>query len=111
MARAMPGSEASIESKSKPVRSDRSFLARSLGWLIRGIWVVCQVVLITWGTLAIYYSKLPWAELRLALAAAFAAFAVWACWVAPRQGMTAAFLVLFFAAVLWCISIAPSYDR
>ena len=53
----MVGLEDSIELKSKPLRSDRSFLARSLGWLIRGIWVVCQVVLIAWGTLAIYYSN------------------------------------------------------
>jgi hypothetical protein len=64
-----------------PLRSDRSLLSRSLGWLIGGIWVVCQIVLIAWGTLAIYYSNLPWAAPRLTLAAAFAAFAVWACWV------------------------------
>ena len=42
-----------------PLRSDRSLLSRSLGWLIGGIWVVCQIVLIAWGTLAIYYSNLP----------------------------------------------------
>jgi hypothetical protein len=68
-------------------------------------------VLIAWGTLAIYYSNLPWGELRLTLAAAFAAFAVWACWVSPRRGMSAAFLVVFFAVVVWWISIAPSHDR
>ena len=67
MARAMFGLEDSIESKSKPLRSERSFLARSLGWLTRGILVVCQVALIAWGTLAIYYSNLPWAELQLIL--------------------------------------------
>jgi hypothetical protein len=111
MARAMFGLEDSIKSKSKPLRSERSFLARSLGWLIRGILVVCQVVLIAWGTLAIYYSNLPWAELRLTLAAAFAAFAVWACWVSARRGMTAAFVVLFFAVVTWWIWIAPLQNR
>jgi hypothetical protein len=94
----------------EPLRS-RSFLSRSLGWLIGGIWVVCQIVLITWGTLAIYYSNLPWAALRLTLAAAFAAFAVWACWVSPRRGMSAVFLGLFFAVVVWWISIPPSHDR
>ena len=97
----MFGPEDSIGSKSEPLRSERSLLARSLGWLIRGIWVVCQVVLIAWGTLAIYYSNLPWAELRLMLAAAFVAFAVWACWVSPRRGMTAVFLALFFVVVVW----------
>ena len=114
MARAMfrLGESNSVSKGGKePLKSDRSFLSRSLGWLIRGIWVVCQIVLITWGTLAIYYSNLPWAALRLTLAAAFAAFAVWACWVSPRRGMSAVFLGLFFAVVVWWISIPPSYDR
>src|SRR5260221_11454539 len=94
----------------EPLRS-RSLLSRSLGWLIGGIWVVCQIVLITWGTLAIYYSNLPWAALRLTLAAAFAAFAVWACWVLPRRSMSVVFLGLFFVVVVWWISIPPSHDR
>src|SRR5262245_58150348 len=107
----MFGREDSIESKSESLRSDRSFLSRTLGWLIGGIWLVCQIVLIAGGTLAIYYSNLPWAALRLTLAAAFAAFAVWACWMSPRRGMSAIFLVVFFAVVVWWISIAPSHDR
>jgi signal peptidase I len=94
-----------------PLRSDRSFLSRSLGWLIGGIWVICQIVLIAWGTLAIYYSNLPWAALRLMLAAAFAAFAVWACWVSRRRGMSAVFIGLFFVVVVWWILIPPSHDR
>src|SRR5215475_12306523 len=114
MARAMfrLGESNSVSKGGKePLSSDRSFLSRSLGWLIGGIWVVCQIVLIAWGTLAIYYSNLPWAALRLTLAAAFAAFAVWACWVSPRRGMSAVFLGLFFAVVVWWISIPPSHDR
>ena len=59
-----------VEGRKEPLRSDRSFLSRSLGWLIGGIWVVCQIVLIAWGTLAIYYSNPPVAALRLTLAAA-----------------------------------------
>ena len=93
-----------------PLRSDRSLLSRSLGWLIGGIWVVCQIVLIAWGTLAIYYSNLPWAAPRLTLAS-FAAFAVWACWVSPRRGTSAVFLGLFFVVVVWWILIPPSHDR
>ena len=94
----------------EPLRSDRSFLSRSLGWLIGGIWVVCQIVLIAWGTMAIYYSNLPWAALRLTLAAAFAAFAVWACWVSPRRGVSAVFLGLFFVVVVWWI-FDPSFAQ
>src|SRR6516162_228233 len=113
MARAMLGQREQfrVEEREEPLSSDRSFLSRSFGWLIGGIWVVCQVVLIAWGTLAIYYSNLPWAALRFTVAAAFAAFAVWACWVSPRRGMAAVFLVLFFVVVIWWISIAPSHDR
>src|SRR5262245_63924302 len=111
MARAMFRPEGSIVWNTEPLSSGRSFLSRSLGWLIGGIWLVCQIVLIAWGTLAIYYSNLPWAALRLTLAVAFAAFAVWACWVSPRRSMFAAFLVVFFAVIVWWISISPSHDR
>jgi hypothetical protein len=104
-----PGSV--VSKRDERLSSNRSLLSRSLGWLIGGIWLVCQILLIVWGTLAIYYSNLPWGELRLALAAAFAAFAVWACWVSPRRGMFAVFLVVFFAVVVWWISIPPSHDR
>src|SRR5262249_45196586 len=33
------------------------------------------------------------------------------CWVSPRRGMSAVFLGLFFAVVVWWISIPPSRDR
>jgi hypothetical protein len=83
-----------------------------LGWLAAGIWVLVQVVLIAWATLAIYYSNLPWAELRLGLAVAFAAFAVWALWLSPRRRMSrAAFFVLFLGVVAWWIAIPPSHHR
>jgi Domain of unknown function (DUF4105) len=107
----MFGSGSVISKRSERLSSDRSLLSRSLGWLIGGIWLVCQILLILWGTLAIYYSNLPWAALRLALAAAFAAFAVWACWVSTRRGVFAVFLVVFLAVVVWWISISPSHDR
>src|SRR5262249_61215106 len=112
MARAMLGRGDSIASKRRNrLGSDRGFLSRSLGGLIGGIWLLCQIVLIAWGTLTIYYSNLPWAELRLALAAAFAGFAVWACWVSRRRGMSAVFLALFVGGVVWWIAIPPSVHR
>ena len=80
-------------------------------WLIAGIWFLCQVLLIAWATLAIYYSNLPWAEVRLGLAIVFAAFAIWAFWLSRRRRMTAAFVVLFLGVVAWWISIPPSHDR
>jgi hypothetical protein len=44
-----------------------------------------RVVFLAWTTLAIYYSNLPWAWARIALAVAFLAFAVWVFWVARRR--------------------------
>jgi Domain of unknown function (DUF4105) len=68
-------------------------------------------VLIAWATLAIYYSNLPWAGLRLALAIAFAAFAVWAIWLSPQRRMSVALIVLYLGVVAWWMSISPSHDR
>src|SRR5262249_52023760 len=43
-----------------------------LRWLIAAIKVLVQSLIVTWTTLAIYYSNLPWPALRLGLAVAFA---------------------------------------
>ena len=89
----------------------RSFLSRSLGWMTKGLWFLCQVLLIAWATLAIYYSNLPWAELRLALAIAFPAFAVWALWFSRQRRLSAFFIVLFLGIVAWWMFIFPSHNR
>ena len=68
-------------------------------------------MLIAWATLAIYYSNLPWAPARLALAIAFAAFAIWAVWIARQRRMSAVLIVLYLGVVAWWISISPSHDR
>jgi hypothetical protein len=95
-----------------PLSPRRSFLSRSVGWTITGLWSLFRILLIAWGTLAIYYySNLPWTSLRLALAGAFAGFAVWASWLTARRAMSAVFLVLFAGVVAWWISISPSHDR
>jgi hypothetical protein len=68
-------------------------------------------LLIAWATLAIYYSNLPWAWLRLGLAVAFAAFAIWALWLSRQRRMSVAFIVLYLGVVAWWIAIPPSHDR
>jgi hypothetical protein len=68
-------------------------------------------MLIAWATLAVYYSNLPWAGLRLGLAIAFSAFAIWGLWVSRRRHMRAAVAALFLGVVVWWISISPSHDR
>ncbi len=69
------------------------------------------MLLIAWAALAIYYSNLPWAEVRLGLAIVFAAFAIWAVWLSRRRRITAAFVVLYLCVVAWWISIPPLHDR
>jgi hypothetical protein len=61
--------------------------------------------------LAIYYSNLPWAGLRIVLAGAFAAFAFWALWLSRQRRMSALFIVLYLCVIAWWISISPSHDR
>src|ERR1700741_4716302 len=86
-------------------------LSRAFGWLITGLWFLLQALLIAWATLAIYYSNLPWAELRLGLAAAFAVFAIWALWLSRQRRMVLIAAALFLGVVAWWISIPPSHDR
>jgi hypothetical protein len=68
-------------------------------------------LLTAWGALAIYYSNLPWAGLRLGLAIAFAAFAIWGLWLSPRRHMRVAVAVLFLAVVAWWLAIPASHHR
>jgi hypothetical protein len=83
----------------------RGFLSRSFGWLIATIWFLCWAALITWTTLAIYYSNLPSAGLRLGLAGTFAAFAV------GQRRMSMIVIALFLGVAAWWITIRPSHDR
>ena len=101
----------SREGREEPLSWYRRFLSRPLGWLAAGIWILCQVMLIAWASLAIYWSNLPWAALRLALACAFAAFAIWALWLSRRRRMRWLFAAAFLGVVVWWISIPPSHDR
>ena len=93
------------------LRSKQGFLLTPLRWLVTGLWILLQFLLVAWASLAIFYSNLPSAELRLALAIAFAAFAIWALWVSRRRRMLAVVAVLFLAVVAWWIAIPPSHDR
>jgi hypothetical protein len=82
-----------------------------LRWLIAGINFLFRIVVITWTTLAIYYSNLPWPELRLGLAAAFAAFAIWAFWLSRRRRMPTVAFALVLGVLAWWFTITPSHDR
>jgi len=61
--------------------------------------------------LAIYYSNLPLAGLRLLLAVSFVALAVWLLWISRRPHAPVFFIVLFLGVVAWELFIPPSHDR
>ena len=82
-----------------------------LRWLIAGVKFLVLIFIIAWTTLAIYFSNLPWSEVRLAAAVAFAAFAIWAFWLSRRRHMPAAAFALVLGVIAWWLTIAPSADR
>ncbi len=86
-------------------------MSKALNWVIRGIWLLFLALLIAWATLAIYYSNLPFAGLRIALAISFAALAIWLLWLSRHRRASIVFTVLFLGVVAWYLSIPPSHNR
>jgi hypothetical protein len=83
----------------------------SLGWLSTGLGFLVRALLITWASLAIFYSNLPWPGLRLALSVAFAGFSLWVYLWSRQRRMRVVLAVLFLGVVGWWITIQPSHDR
>ena len=88
-----------------------SSLTRPLGWLATGFGFLLRIGFIAWGSLAIYWSNLPWGGARLALALAFMAFGIWALWFARAPRMRYAFAALFAGVLTWWLFIPPSHER
>src|SRR5262245_31971441 len=82
-----------------------------LRWLITGIKLGVQILVITWTTLAIYFSNLPWPALRVGLAVAVAAFAIWAFRLSHQRRMPAVAFALVLGVIAWWLTITPSHDR
>ncbi len=90
-------------------------MVRATVWL-RFLGIACIGLAVTgatlWGALAIYYSPLPGAPLRLALAAAFALGTAGAfLFLRNRRRTLVGFAVAFAAVLLWWASIEPSNER
>ena len=81
---------------------------RLLGAVLR---FLAWLVLAAWASLAIFYSNLPWPELRLALALGFAGLATWAFWLSRQRRARGALVVLFLGVVVWWTTIQPSHHR
>ncbi|MBO0697244.1 MAG: DUF4105 domain-containing protein [Zavarzinella sp.] len=124
-----------------PKKARASWKTRVRRWLLAPLKRLFLGLLVVWTSLAVYYSNLPWAWLRLVLAVAVAAFSVWALWLSRRprtraaahepkpvgtsgnqaeikpssptaaHGPGLAFAGLFGSVLVWYISIPPSHDR
>ena len=86
-------------------------LLRIPRWLVAAAWFLARALLHGWATLAIYFSNLPWAGLRVALAAVFLAFGIWALWLTRRPRVRLAYAGVFFAVAVWWMFIFPSHNR
>ena len=67
-----------------PLPARASWSSRARRWLLAGTWGVCRLVLVSWASLALYYST----ALGLGAAGAgggFATFSVWALWLTPNR--------------------------
>ena len=76
-----------------------------------GVGFLLRLLLLTWTTLAIYFSNMPWPAVRLALAVTFAVFAAWAFWLSRRRRMRVAAYALVLGVIGWWFIITPSHDR
>ncbi len=81
------------------------------GWLLKGARFLVLALVLAWASLAIYFSPLPWAGLRIGLAVALAAFGIWALWLSHRPRMRWVFAALYLAILVGWSFIKPSNDR
>jgi hypothetical protein len=84
---------------------------KALGIIGKSLRHVLQVLLISWASLAIYYSALPWTWARVVLAIAFAVFGIWALWFVRSARSIGAFALAFVIVAAWWATIQPSHDR
>lgn len=96
-----------------PIRSSSVMQAvLALPYLIlRLIINLVSVGLVAWGTLAIFWSNLPWPTARLVLAIVFAIFGVWTLWFSRNLRRRRIFAMVFLAVALWWVLIPPSNYR
>ena len=87
------------------------WLLKPLVWLGTALKFLFCFLLLAWATLALYWSNIPGAWLRLALAIGFMAFGIYALWFKRTLRTYLVFAALFLGVVALYRSIQPSFDR
>lgn len=82
-----------------------------LSYLEKATLALSCILVVLWGSLAIYFSNLPFFNARVALAIAFALFGVWALLVRRKAAHVAGFAAVFLALLVWWVLIPPSHHR
>ena len=89
----------------------RSWFKNILGGLLKLLSGFVSLLFIAWGTLAIYYSTLPWLGLRVTLALVFFGFGVWALRRPFRLRRIGMFALAYVILLIAWKTIQPSHDR
>jgi Domain of unknown function (DUF4105) len=92
-------------------KASRGWFGKILGGLLKLLSGFVSFLFIAWGTLAIYYSNLPWLGPRVALALVFLVFGVWSLWRPYRLRRIGMFAVAYLGLLVWWSTILPSHDR
>src|SRR6516165_5664525 len=104
-----PGAMLMTSTEARP--SSTPWLLKPIAWLWTGLGFLFRFFVLAWATLALYWSNLPWAWLRLVLAIAFLAFGIYALWWKRSLRTVLVFGGLFLAVVVLYLSIQPSFNR
>src|SRR5215469_2516234 len=91
--------------------SSTPWLLKPIAFLWTGLGFLIGFLVLAWAALALYWSNLPWAWLRLVLAIAFPAFGIYALWWNRSLRSCLVFAGLFLAVVVLHMSIQPSFNR
>lgn len=89
----------------------RSTVIRPSHILIFLVLALIVVGLVAWGSLALYWSNLPWWTLRLVVSLVFAAFGIWALWLSRRSKMRFVFAGVFIVVLTYWWMIPASHQR
>ena len=95
----------------RPAPRRVSWLKKLLGWLLAVPWFLLRVGVVAWSAFAIWFSPLPWAWLRLALALGFLAVAAWALFTRRTRTKLIAFAAAYAVVLAGWSMIRPSHDR
>ncbi|MEY2920784.1 MAG: hypothetical protein RL261_2089 [Pseudomonadota bacterium] len=95
----------------RPDKVRAGWLRKLSGWLLRAIKSLFLALVLAWASLALYFSPLPSAGLRIGLAVAFAVFGIWALWITRRPRMRWVFAGLYLVVLIGWSFVKPSHDR